>query len=114
MLATAADVVGAKLPDNAGEDSFSLLPVLLGKPPATPVRKAIFVQGDTDDNAIAICSGQWKAIESTNGKQEKVHQLYDLTKDPGETTDVAKEHPEIVKQLAASLEKARRDDRTRK
>ena len=114
MLATAADVLEVKLPDNAGEDSISLLPVLLGKQPATPLRKAIFVQGDTDDNAIAVCSGQWKMIESTNGRNEKVRQLYDLTKDPGETTDVAREHPEIVKQLAANLEKARSDGRTRK
>lgn len=67
-----------------------------------------------DDNAIAICSGQWKVIESTKGRDGKVHQLYDLTKDPGETTDVAQEHPEIVKQLAAGLEKARSDGRTRK
>jgi len=113
MLATAADVLGVKLPDNAGEDSISLLPVLLGKQPATPLRKVIFVQGDTDDNAIAICSGQWKVIETTNGKNEKVHQLYDLTTDPGETTDLAKEHPEVVKQLAAGLDKARTDGRTR-
>ena len=114
MLATAADILEVKLPDNAGEDSISLLPVLLGKQPATPLRKAIFVQGDTDDNAIAICSGQWKVIESTNGKNGKAHQLYDLTNDPGETTDLAKEHPEVVKQLAAGLDKARTDGRTRK
>jgi hypothetical protein len=32
----AADVLEVKLPDNAGEASISPLPVLLGKPPATP------------------------------------------------------------------------------
>jgi hypothetical protein len=53
-------------------------------------------------------------IESTNGKNEKVRQLYDLNNDPGESTDVAGEHPEVVKQLAANLEKARSDGRTRK
>ena len=67
-----------------------------------------------DDNAIAICSGRWKVIESANSKKEKVHQLYDLTKDPGETTDLAKEHPEVVKQLAAGLDQARLAGRTRK
>lgn len=30
LMATSAEIVGAKLPDNAGEDSVSLLPVLLG------------------------------------------------------------------------------------
>jgi len=114
LLATTADILAVKLPHNAGEDSFSLLPVLLGKPPATPVRKAIFVQGDTDDNAIAICSGQWKAIESINAKSEEIFQLYDLSKDPGESTNVAHEHPELVRQLTANLQAARRDGRTRK
>ena len=113
MLATAADVLGVKLPDSAGEDSFSLLPVLLDKQPTTPLRKAIFVQGDTDDNAIAVCTGRWKMIETANPKKDKVHQLYDLTKDPGETTDIAKAHPEVVKQLSADLAKARADGRTR-
>jgi arylsulfatase A-like enzyme len=113
MLATAADALEVKLPDSAGEDSFSLLPVLLGKSPAQPLRKAIFVQGDQNDNAIAICSGRWKVIESTNRKNEKVHQLYDLTKDPGETTDLAQAHPEVVKPLVAELAKARAAGRTR-
>jgi len=112
MLATAADVLEVKLPDNAAEDSISLLPVLLGKQEAPPLRKAIFVLGTP--NTIAICTGQWKVIESTNGKNEKVHQLYDLTKDPGETTDLATEHPEIVKQLADDLDQARTAGRTRK
>ena len=30
-----------------------------------------------------------------------INKLYDLTTDPGESTDLAKEHPEVVKQLAA-------------
>ena len=100
MLATAADLLKVKLPDNAAEDSMSILPVMLGEPTSTN-RKAIFVQGDTQDNAIAVCSGQWKMIETANGKKEKTHQLYDLIKDAGETTDVAKENPDIVKQLEA-------------
>jgi len=113
LLDTAADIVEVKLPDNAGEDSLSLLPVLLGKTPATPLRQLIFVQGDTDDNAIAVCAGQWKMIESRNSEDVKVQQLYDLTTDPGETTDIAKEHPEVVKGLASALDQARANGRTR-
>ena len=112
MLATTADILKVELPDNAGEDSISILPTLQGKPPTT-MRQAIFVQGDTNDNAIAVCSGQWKMIETTNDQQEKIHQLYDLIKDPAETTDVAKQNPNIVKQLQAALAKARADGRTR-
>ena len=34
-------------------------------------------------------------------------QLFDLTKDIGETTDVAAEHPDVVKQLSTQLAQAR-------
>jgi len=36
-------------------------------------------------------------------------ELYDLTKDIGETTDVSAQHPDVVKQLEAEVEKARAD-----
>lgn len=113
MLATAAEMMNAKLPDAAGEDSFSLLPVLLGKPATGPQRKLTFIQGDTDDRVIAVRSGQWKLIETTDGKGKKAHQLYDLATDPGESTDLGKTKAELVKELAAALDKARADNRTR-
>ena len=37
ILRTLADILGTKLPDNAGEDSFSLLPLLKGED--QPVRE---------------------------------------------------------------------------
>ena len=40
LMATCADIVGAKLPDTAGEDSVSFLPVLLSQAQA-PVRKSL-------------------------------------------------------------------------
>jgi len=113
LLATAADILKVELPADAGEDSFSLLPAMTGKQPAQPAREAIFVQGDTEDNAIAVCTGRWKMIDSRNSKKETAQELYDLTTDPGETTDIAKQHPEVVTRLSAALEKARADGRTR-
>lgn len=113
MLATVADILEVDLPANAGEDSISLLPVLLGKPAPPPLREAIFVQGDTDDNAIAVCTGRWKMIETRNSSNAKARQLYDLIKDPAEITDIAKEHREVVTRLAAALGRARADGRTR-
>ena len=113
LLATAAEIVEATLPEKAGEDSFSFLPVLLGRPSTAAQRKTAFIQGDQNDNAIAVRSGPWKLIESTNSKKQKVHQLYDLTSDPGETNDIAKSKPEVVQELAAALQKARTDGRTR-
>ncbi len=113
LTATAAEIVDAKLPENAGEDSFSFLPILLGKRPGDAQRKYAFIQGDTHDNAIAVRAGQWKLIETRNGKNQKLHQLYDLSADLGEAADISKTRPDVVRELAAALEKARTDGHTR-
>ena len=113
LLATSAEIVGAKLPEGAGEDSFSFLPLLLGQPAAAAQRKLAFIKGDGNDNAIAVRAGPWKLIETTDSRKQTSHQLYDLTADPGETNDIAKTKPEVVQDLAAALQKARADGRTR-
>ncbi len=114
LLATIAGIVGAKLPDNSGEDSFDILPALREPSLPTPIRPATILQGDTRDDALAMRAGRWKLIESKAIKDKLQHQLYDLTKDPGETKDIATEHPEIVRQLSTRLAQARDDGRTRK
>ncbi|MCM2373554.1 sulfatase family protein [Aporhodopirellula aestuarii] len=112
MMATIADILDTPLPDDAGEDSFSILPALLDTKPEQPLREIAFVQGDTKDNAIAIRAGRWKLIESTdNGK--KVHELFDLSEDRGETKNLASKNPEVIERLSAALAKARADGRTR-
>ncbi len=40
LIATCSEILGSRLPDNAGEDSVSLLPALLGKDTA-PIREAV-------------------------------------------------------------------------
>jgi arylsulfatase A-like enzyme len=53
----------------------------------------------------AIRKGNWKAVKQSK-KGNKI-ELYDLSKDIGETTDVAEKNPKIVAEMAALLEKAR-------
>ncbi len=98
LLATCADIVGAKLPDNAAEDSFSLLPDLLGTATA-PVREATVHQSHKGD--LAIRQGPWKLVFLNNGTQE----LYNLQNDPGETTDRAAVQPEVVARLTALMQR---------
>jgi arylsulfatase A-like enzyme len=50
----------------------------------------------------AVRAGNWKAIR-VGGRVE----LYDLSKDLSETTDVAKDHPDIVAQLTKYMDQAR-------
>jgi hypothetical protein len=40
-------------------------------------------------------------------------QLYDMEKDPSETTNVADRHPEVVKRYTAILERFRKSGRSR-
>lgn len=112
ILATAADMNGIDLPEEGAEDSFSILPALLGKKP-TQEREAVFILGDGKADAIAICSGRWKAIARANDEWKAVTELYDLEVDPGESTNVFEKHPEIAKRLNAALQKANQDGRTR-
>lgn len=112
MVATAADLIGVELPDDAGEDSFSLLPVLLSGQPLMP-RPPVLVQGNGKDSAIAVCTGQWKMIEWTTAGGAKSHELFDLSTDTAETTNVAIEHPEIVSELSAVIQQAEASGRTR-
>jgi arylsulfatase A-like enzyme len=115
LLRTFADVLGAKLPDNAGEDSFSLLPLLRGED--KPIRA----------NAVSASSGglpavrldQWKYIPApgsggwgTGGDQSQPVQLYNLTDDLGETNNLAAAELEKVAAMKALLEKLITDGRS--
>jgi arylsulfatase A-like enzyme len=48
----------------------------------------------------AVRKGNWKAVKlNVLTKSKSVSELYDLEKDPSETTDIAKQFPEKVKEL---------------
>jgi arylsulfatase A-like enzyme len=97
LMATCAEILGVPLPGNAGEDSVSLLPHLLGNAPG-PMRQGVLHQSSGGD--LALRQGPWKLIVSRSGRRE----LYDLHADLGETKDVAAANPEVVERLAAVLE----------
>ena len=96
LMATCAEIVGAKLPDNAGEDSVSILPDLLGTAKG-PVREAIIHQSFKGD--LAIRQGPWKLIFLKNGKRE----LYNLQNDLSETKDISEANPDVVKRLTTLM-----------
>ncbi|APZ92224.1 hypothetical protein Fuma_01834 [Fuerstiella marisgermanici] len=113
LFATAADIVRQELPSDAAEDSFSLLPVLLGREEKIVGRKAIFILGNGKDSAVAVGSEQWKLIVRYGDDEDRGNELYDLSKDPGEQTNVINDHPVIAEQLSAAYRKAESDGRTR-
>ncbi|MBM3868226.1 MAG: arylsulfatase [Verrucomicrobia bacterium] len=102
LIATVAEMLQAKLPENAAEDSFSFLPLLKGS--SAPTR----------DHAISCASagtpglrlGRWKYIPTQPA------QLYDLDADLGETKNLAAAMPEKVAEMKALLEKLIADGRS--
>jgi arylsulfatase A-like enzyme len=98
LMATAAEITGAKLPPNAGEDSISFLPALLGQSDG-PTREATIHQSMGAD--LAIRQGPWKLIFKKDGSRE----LYNLEADLSETKDVLAANTEIATQLTTLMQR---------
>ena len=57
LMATCAEILGVKLPDNAGEDSVSIFPSLLGTDKA-PLRDSVVHH--SINGSFSIRQGNWK------------------------------------------------------
>ena len=101
VMATLAELWGAKLPDNAGEDSFSLLPLLRGVD--KPVRENAVSCAAT--GIPGLRKGPWKLIFAPDPKAKMKVQLYNLDDDIGETKNLAAEKPELITELSALMDK---------
>jgi arylsulfatase A len=115
LLATFAEICDVKLPAEAGQDSFSLLPVLEGRQPeGKPVRGPIVMKA-TSGPAMMIRSGDWVFINrlGSGGFSEPrtikpepggpTGQLYDLRNDLAETNNLYLKYPETVARLEAKM-----------
>jgi arylsulfatase A-like enzyme len=98
LMATCADVLGVTLPDDAGEDSVSILNAFRGTA-SEPLREATIHQSQSGE--FALRQGRWKLVFS--GPRKCV--LYDLQDDLGETRDVAGAHPEITARLTTLMKR---------
>jgi arylsulfatase A-like enzyme len=98
LLATAAEIVGVKVPDGAGEDSVSLIPELLGTT-THGARDGTMHQSAGGD--LAIRQGPWKLIFNKDGSRE----LYNLESDLSETKDVLGANAEVAAKLTALMQR---------
>ncbi|MGI9178213.1 MAG: sulfatase family protein [Pirellulales bacterium] len=110
VMATLADILGADLPASAGEDSVSLVPLLSGG--SKSVRASLVHQSYSGVFAIRV--DRWKLIfgPGSGPPDSTPAQLYDLVADPGETTDLAAEHPEEVARLRGAMKRLVADGRS--
>jgi arylsulfatase A-like enzyme len=129
LLATVASLLDVKLPPDAGEDSYNILPLLCGEKHDQPVRKATVHHSGS--GKFAIRKGDWVLIDAPSGDDNGTHgepqwfkelrgyrkhdlpgELFDVHEDLPERRNQYAEHPEIVRELKDLLEKYRRDGRS--
>lgn len=106
LLATFADLLDVPLPEGQGEDSESFARLLRGASPGA-ARTGILV--NYARNRFAVRHGRWKLIFAPHqGEKRSVgapSELYDLSVDPAEASNVLNEHPLVVADISQRLVK---------
>ena len=111
VYASLAALLNQPLAKGVAPDSQERLNTLFGK---DDTNREYIVQQNLN-NTLAIIKGQWKYIEPSEAPaiefwtkmelgNDKQAQLYDLSSDPSEQTNVARQNPSIVKELATLLD----------
>ncbi|MDF1712850.1 MAG: arylsulfatase [Akkermansiaceae bacterium] len=104
LFPTLVDVAGATTPGNQVEGR-SFLPLLKDLKSSWPDRY-LFTQKARWPTGSEPNKHQWKNFAVRNHQYRIVdHQLFDMLKDPGQKTDIAAKHPDVVKEMRAAYEK---------
>ncbi len=116
LAASFAAITGTPLPGDSFLDSFDVSGVLLGSPGAKG-REHLIQQDNGEKGNYGFRAGNWKLLrhDSKTTRNREVERqltnnpvprfmLFDLAKDPGETTNVIKEHPEVAEPMKQRLE----------
>ncbi len=117
LLATCAQILQAKLPAEAGPDSFSILPLLRGEKTDTASPHGTVHHSST--GMFAIRKGPWKLILgrgsggwTKGGLDDERGQLYNLSDDPSESKNLYARQPTITTELTALLARYVTDGRS--
>ncbi len=102
LLPTLAVLCGAKLPSDRTIDGRDVSTIWLDDAATSP-HDALFYYWM--DDLEAVRSGRWKLHFSKHG--DEVAELYDLERDPAETTNRYAEEPDVVAELEVHAERAR-------
>lgn len=132
MLSTLASVTGQSLPADAAPDSFDVSPALLGRPHDKAGRDTFVAHTGGTKGPFAIRQGPWKLIQAGGARESYADAkktaltrkrapgrvppppfLVNLADDLRETTNLAAEHPEKVKDLQSLFESLRNSGRSR-
>jgi arylsulfatase A len=105
LLPTLLDAAGALAPEDV--DGVNLRPVLEGKGEG-PAERPLYMEFPDYGGQQMARVGRWKGVRQGLLKDPDAPvELYDLEADPGETTDVAAAHGDIVAELARIMARER-------
>jgi arylsulfatase A len=103
LMATLSELTGVQAWPN---DGISFLPTLLGKEAQQKNRDYLYFEFPEKGGQVAVRMGRWKGVKSNMKKDKNTPwEVYDLSTDENETTDVSAQHPELVKQFEAIMKK---------
>jgi arylsulfatase A len=101
MWATFAELAGGRAPDST--DGISIVPTLLRRG-AQPQHEALYWEFHAKGGSQAVRMGRWKGVRVNIATDPSARiELYDLDRDPGETTDLSTNHPDIVKKMEQAM-----------
>ncbi|PQV50202.1 arylsulfatase A-like enzyme [Jejuia pallidilutea] len=113
LMATCAEITGVELPENAGVDSYSILPMLKNKNAKTDHKLVVHhsihgkfsIRNKTWKLELTPGSGGWTNPTDKRARELNLPeiQLYNMEKDPEETTNVYDKYPRVVKKLTKEL-----------
>jgi arylsulfatase A-like enzyme len=95
-FATALAAAGVSMPTNKTYDSVNLVPYLKGENKSSP---HVSLHWRNSRFGTAIREGDWKLVVPLN----KPAELYQVSNEIGEKTDLASEHPDVATRLTASI-----------
>ncbi|MCF2491224.1 arylsulfatase [Dyadobacter sp. CY347] len=104
ILPTFTELANAQAPHNI--DGISFTDALKGKP-TQKKHDYLYWEFHEQGGRQAVRQGNWKAIRlKAAGNPDALVELYDLSKDPGETTNLTPQFPEKAKELGQIMNKA--------
>lgn len=103
LMATLAEITGQKLSDT---DGISFLPTLLGQTEKQKQHEYLYWEFSSGGGQYAVRMGDWKGVRTGVSRNPNAEwQIFNLSTDRAETTNLAGTHPELVEKCKQIVSK---------